>query len=50
MDLQCPGSNGFRVACGECCVLFQLCLPDNVKMAQEKAASYVLCVPFYSRL
>lgn len=33
----------FSVACGEYCILFQFCLPDNVKMVQEKAASYMQC-------
>lgn len=35
--------------CGEYCILFQFCLPDNVKMVQEKAASYTQCVLSYSR-
>lgn len=40
--------HGFSVACGEYCILFQFCLPDNVKMVQEKAASYMQHVLSYS--
>lgn len=48
-SLQCLRSNGFSVACGEYCILFQFCLPDNVKLVQEKAASYMQRVLSYSR-
>lgn len=48
-SLQCLRSDGFSVACGEYCILFQFCLPDNVKLVQEKAASYTQRVLSYSR-
>lgn len=48
-SLQCLRRDGFSVACGEYCILFQFCLPDNVKLVQEKAASYTQRVLSYSR-